>query len=341
MRTLRILVLMLEQFVPPDTIEGLTDEQIAPFKTEFDVTATLRNLGHEVRPLGVTDDLGVIRAALQKWKPHIAFNLLEEFSGVGAYSHYIVGYLELMRQRYTGCNPLGLMLAADKALSKKILAYHRIHVPQFAVFPLRRVVRRPRRLAFPLLVKSTVEHGSVGISQASIVTNDEKLQERVTLVHEQLGTDAIAEEYIEGRELYLGVIGNRRLDTLPVWELHFENLPEGAANIATQKVKWDYKYQKQTGVVTRAANDLSDETRLRIARLCKRLYRLLNLSGYARIDMRLTEDGRIYVLEANPNPQLAFGEDFAESAHQGGVSYEQLVQRILSLGMSYRAPWES
>lgn len=340
MRKLRVLALMLKDFLPPETIEGLSFKEMAPFKTEYDVMAALEALGHDARALGVTDDLSEIRDALNEFKPHLAFNLLEEFSGVSIYHQYVVSFLELVRQRYTGCNPRGLMLSHDKALSKKILAYHRVHVPGFAVFPLGRVVRRPKRLAFPLLVKSTSEEGSVGISQASVVYNDEKLKDRVAFVHEQLRTDAIAEEFIEGRELYVGVLGNKRLQTLPIWELHIKKLPEGAPHIATEKIKWDLGYQERSGVMTTAANDLGDELSQRIHRLCKKVYRILQLTGYARIDLRLKPDGRVFVLEANPNPQLAYGEDFAESAHAAGLDYERLIQRILTLGLGYRAEWQ-
>ncbi|MCH7839814.1 MAG: ATP-grasp domain-containing protein [Planctomycetes bacterium] len=341
MRKLRILVLMHEDFVPPESIEGLSHKEYAPFKTEFDVVATLEELGHEVRPLGIGADLGVVRDAIREWKPHIAFNLLEEFDGVGVYESHMVAYLELMRVPYTGCNPQGLTLAHDKALSKKILSYHRIKVPDFAVFAMGRSARRPRRLGFPLFVKSTTEEGSIGISQASIVHDDKKLADRVEYIHHELGTDAIAEQYIQGRELYVAVLGNLRLQTLPIWELVFDKLPPGAPRIATAKVKWDLDYQKKTGVKTRAAKDLPDDLERRIVRLCKRIYRALNLSGYARVDLRLTSDSEVYVLEANPNPQLSYGEDFAESAHKAGIPYEALLQRILNLGLRYRAEWKA
>jgi len=339
MRKLRVLVLMHEDLVPPETLEGYTLKEIIEWKSEFDVVEGIGALGHQPRSLGVRSDLGKIRSAIEEWKPHVAFNLLEEFHGISLYDQAVVSYLELMRQPYTGCNPRGLMLAHDKALSKQILAYHRIPTPRFTVFPYGHTVRRPPRLDFPLLVKSATEEASLGISQASVVRSDEKLVERVLFVHEQLGTDAIAEEYIEGRELYVGVMGNRRLQTFPIWEMEFANLPEGQPNIATRKAKWDPNYQEKRGIRTNAARDLPEGLPARIARLCKRVYRVLSLSGYARMDLRLTPDGRIYVLEANPNPNLEYGEDFAESAEASGLGYEALLNRILKLGMSYQAAW--
>ncbi len=340
-RKMRVLVLMHEDLVPPDSIEGVTDKEMAPWKTEFDVLVTLRDLGHDVRPLGVASDLGVLRDAILEFNPHITFNLLEEFHGVAVYDQHVVSYLELMKRRYTGCNPRGLMLAHDKALSKQVLSYHRVPVPDYAVFPMGRKARRSRRLSFPLLVKSLTEEGSVGIAQASVVNNDEQLVERVEFIHRQLSTDAIAEQYIEGRELYVGVLGNQRLQTLPIWELLFTKMPDDVPLIATSKVKWDLDYQKKRGIVYRAADKLSSEVEQKIYRVCKRAYRDLHLSGYARMDLRLTADNQVYLLEANPNPELVYGGELSDSAEAVGLSYEALLQRIITLGRGYRAQWQA
>jgi D-alanine-D-alanine ligase len=334
-KKLRVIVLCHEDLVPPDSIDDLTVKEIAPFKTEWDVISTLKKMGHEVSPVGVYNNLGIIGNALLECKPHIAFNLLEEFHGYPLYDQHVVSYLELMKQPYTGCNPRGLTISHDKALSKMVLAYHHIHVPAFAVFHMNRVVKRSKRLKFPLLVKSISEEGSVGIAQASIVNDDEKLAERVEFIHRQTKTHAIAEQYIAGREIYVSVIGNQRLQTYTPWELVIEKLPEGAPNIATSKLKWDPAYQERVGVVTRAA-EIDKAMRKKIERLSKRIYRTLFLTGYARLDYRVTEDGRIYLLEANPNPQIALNEDFADSAKHCGVDYEALLQKIMTLGLSYR-----
>ena len=286
-----------------------------------------------MRSLGVGSDLGVIRNAIDEWQPHIVFNLLEDFHGVPIFDQNVVSYLELLRMPYTGCNPRGLMLARDKGMSKKLLAYHRIPVPEFAVFRMGSAVRRPRRLAFPLIVKSLTNEASAGISQTSLVVDDDKLAERVRFIHERLRTDAIVERYIDGRELYVGILGNQRLQVFPVWELLFTKMPDEARHIATERVKWDAAYRERHGIKTEAAKALPDALVVRIKHLCKRIYRTLELSGYARIDLRLDPEGRIYVLEANPNPQLAYGEDFAESAERAGVSYAGLLQRIVNLAL--------
>lgn len=332
-RKLRVVVLMHPSMVPPESREGYTDQQAYAWKTEYDVVMTLRELGHEVKPLGVADELGPIRALIEEWKPDIVFNLLEEFLGRQDFDHHVVSFLELMQVPYTGCHPRGLMLARDKALSKKLLAYHHLTVPKFAVFPRGRRIRRPKGVEFPLIVKSQVHEASLGISQASIVDSDEKLRERVMFIHQRNASDAIAEQYIDGREFYVGVIGNARLQILPVWELLFENLPPGAARIATAHVKHNTDYQERRGIYQQHAEDLSAELRDYITRTSRRIARILDLDGYNRIDYRLGEDGKLYFLEANPNPDIARSEEFASASEEAGLPYPALIQRIVDLGL--------
>jgi len=333
---LRILALVHQHLVPPDTLPDGVDPVTAEWRTEYDVVSTLRALGHDVRPLGVHDDLGDIRRVCEEWKPHIAFNLLEAFNDVTIFDQNVVSFLELLKLSYTGCNPRGLLLARDKSLSKKLLSYHRIPVPESEVFRIGRRVRRPKRLAFPLMVKSLTQEASIGISQASVVDSDEKLKERVAFIHDSIGTAAIVEQYIDGRELYVGVLGNQKLQALPVWELFFTNMPPEARRIATDRVKWSVKYQKKYGIDSGAARDLAPSTIDAVQHVCKRTYRALELSGYARIDLRLDAEGRPWVIEANPNPQIAKGEDFAASADAAGLTYDSLIQRIVNLGLRWQ-----
>jgi len=333
---LRIVALVHRHLIPPDKVEEGTDITSAPWRTEYDVISTLTAMGHEVRALGVHDDLGEIRRLHEEWKPHIAFNLLEGFDDITIFDQNVVSHLELLKLPYTGCNPRGLLLARDKSLSKKLLAYHRVNVPEFEVFRIGRPVRRSKRLAFPVIVKSLTQEASIGISQASVVDSDEKLKERVTFIHESIGTAAIAERYIEGREIYVGILGNQQLQALPVWELHFTSMPEGARRIATDRVKWSVKYQKKYGIDSGPAKDLPEEKANELQHVCKRAYRALELSGYARIDLRLDDAGTAWVLEANPNPQIAKGEDFAASAERVGLNYDAVLQRILNLGLRWQ-----
>jgi D-alanine-D-alanine ligase len=333
---LRIIALVHEHLVPPEQVPAGVDPVAEEWRTEYDVVSTLRALGHEVQPLGVHDDLGDIRRMFQEWKPQIAFNLLEAFNDVSIFDQNVVSHLELLKLPYTGCNPRGLLLARDKSLSKKLLSYHRIPVPESEVFRIGRPVRRPKRLAFPLIVKSLTQEASIGISQASVVETDEKLRERVAFIHDSIKTAAIVEQYIDGRELYVGVIGNQKLQALPVWELFFTNMPPDAKRIATDRVKWSVTYQKKYDIESGPARELPPATIELIQHLCKRTFRALELSGYARIDLRLDAEGRAWVIEANPNPQIAKGEDFAASAESAGISYEALIQRIVNLGLRWQ-----
>jgi D-alanine-D-alanine ligase len=340
MRKLRVAVLMHEDLVPPDSIEGLSDQQISDWRTEFDVIQALSELGHEVLRCGLPDDPDALRDAIQRHRPHVAFNLLTEFLRVADYDQHAVSYLELLRQPYTGCNPRGMTLARDKALSKKVLAWHGVPVPGFAVFPRGARPRAPRDLTYPLFVKSVNEEASLGISRASIVRTPAALFERVAYFHDEIETDAIAEEFVEGRELYVGVLGNERLTTFPARELFVDGLAAGQPLVATRQVKWNVGYQRRAGVRTDFA-DLPPSLAKAIARDAKAAYRALHLSGYARLDIRLRPDGSYAVLEANPNPDLTYGEDFAEGAEGAGLEYPELLQRLIRLGRAYPAGWKA
>lgn len=333
MKRLRILAIMHPQLVPPDSLAGYEAKEIDVWKTEFDVVSTLRKAGHEVQALGVQHELQPIREAVESWQPDVVFNLLEEFHSETAYDQNVVSYLELLRVPYTGCNPRGLIIARGKALAKKLVAFHRIRTPAFAVMPRGRAGRRPARLSFPLIVKSATEHASVGIAQASVVDSDEKLAERVAFVHERLGTDALVEQYVEGREIYVGVIGNDRLTVLPPWELEFGTMTESANPIATARVKHDLDYQEKWGITVGPAKGLPPAVEAGLAGICKRIYRNIELDGYARLDFRLSTSGELYFLEANPNPQIAEDEEFASSAEHAGIGYADLLQRICRLGI--------
>ncbi|ARQ01972.1 D-alanine--D-alanine ligase family protein [Pseudorhodoplanes sinuspersici] len=330
MKKTRVLVLLHPEQAPPDSIKGYSEQDILAFKTGYDVVNTLRKARHEVRVLGVQYELRPIRQEIEDFKPDIVFNLLEEFHGEPAYDQNVASYLELLRIPYTGCNPRGLILSRGKDLSKKLVHYHRIPTPAFAVFPMNRRIKRPDRLPFPLIVKSLSEDASLGIAQKSIVDNDDRLEERVTFIHEKIGTAAIAEQYIDGRELYVSVLGNERLRLFPIWELEFGDI---GSRIATAKVKFDVKYQEERGILQGAAVDLAPDIEKRIYSLTRRICRTLELDGYARVDFRLAADGTPYFLEANPNPEIARHEVFAEAAEYGGMKYSDMLRRIVQLGL--------
>ena len=336
MRRYRILMITHESLVPSD-LAVLADAQDSI--TEYHVYSTLVGLGHHVRLLGIGDQLTDLRDEIRDWRPHVIFNLMEQFAGIVSYDYYVVAYLELMRQRYTGCNPRGLMLSRDKVLAKQVLAWHRVPTPAFHSLPFGKRFREPRRLRFPLFVKSATDDASLGIAQASVVDDMQSLRERVEFIHQQVGSDAIVEEYIEGREIYIGVVGNAQLTTFPAWEMNFGTLPKVQAGIATRKVKWDRKYQEKHGITTGPAQDLSTAQTDQLSRLAKRIYRALHMNGFARMDFRMREDGSVFLLEANANPNLTRDEDLAESARTAGMSYETLLTRIVSLGLAYMPEW--
>lgn len=334
MKPARVLVLVHKHLIPP---EAPTADEIAnaEWRMEWDVISTLKKRKHELRVIGVSDDLTPIRSSVDEFKPTIVFNLMEAFANVSVFDQNVVSYLELLRVPYTGCNPRGLTLSRDKALAKKLMAYHRIAVPDFLVVPRGKKPKLPKRLRFPLIVKSLIYESSIGISQASVVANEEQLAKRVQFVHETIGTAAIVEQFVEGRELYVGVLGNDRLRVFPVWEMSFAKMPESVWHIATERVKWSAKYQEKHGIDTGEASLTYGEAS-RVQHVAKRVFRALDLTGYARIDLRLGADGRLFVIEANPNPQLAAAEDFAQSAKLAKVSYGELLERIMALGLQWQ-----
>jgi D-alanine-D-alanine ligase len=335
-KKLRVMVLMHRDFKPPPTLEGLSEAAIDRMKTEIDVTAALSDLGHEVQELGVHDELAPIRSAVEEGRPHIVFNLLEEFQDQVVFDTHVVAYLELLRARYTGCNPRGLVLARDKALSKALASHFRIRAPRFVVVRAGRRIRRPKQLGFPLIVKSLWAESSTGIAKASIVRDDAKLAERVAFVHESIGTDAIVEEFVPGREIYASLLGNDRVQAFPPQEFVLQNRERSDEMIVTEKLKHDLRYQESQGV-TIERPELPEELLRKLHRQSKRIYHLLQLDGYARLDWRLRDDGELFFLEANPNPEIAAGQEFAESAKGAGIAYEPLIQRILNLGLARAA----
>jgi D-alanine-D-alanine ligase len=336
MKKLRVLMLVHWSLVPPEDLRERTDERYKKFQTEFDVKTALTALGHEVQVIGIYDDIAPLRKLIEEWKPHIAFNLLEDFAGNSALDYYIVSFLEMLQTPYTGCNPRGLLLARDKALSKKILTYHRLSVPDFAVFAFGKKIGRLSKFPYPAIVKSRMEEGSVGISQASVVHNAQELRERAELIFTKTKGDAIVEQYIDGRELYVSILGNHKLEALPIRELVFKNPEPGAPKLATYKVKWDDDYRKRSGIEYQFLQKLPNGLGDHVENVCKRVYRQLEMTGYGRVDLRLTDKGEVYVLEANPNPGIAQDEDTALSAVKSGMAYEDFIQRLVTLGLSAR-----
>ncbi len=331
----KLKILALFDAIAPTTIDqDLSAELQTPdWQTEAHVLGALQELGHTTEYLAIFDNLDLLQQKLQSFQPDIIFNLADQFKNNRAFDQNIVSFLEMHGVTFTGCGSTGLTLCKHKAISKKILGYHRIRVPEFTVIARGQRCARPARLKFPILVKPLKEEASYGISQASFVETDEQFKERVQFIHSSHDCDVIAEEYIAGRELYVSVMGNHRLEVFPIRELVFKEVPPEEPKIATYRAKWDEEYRKKWGLQNQFAEALDPALAKNIRQTCKRIYRLLTIDGYARVDLRVTPANEIYFIEANPNPHLAADEDFAQSALKAGAAYPQLIQRIIRTGL--------
>lgn len=332
----KLKVLVLFDGVRPTKIDEDLSEELKhkDWKTEKDVMSALGKAGHIAEHLAIFDDLDQVRQKIESFEPDVLFNLVEQFKNNPGFDQNIVSLLEMQGIPFTGCGSTGLVLCKHKGISKKILSYHHIHVPHFVVIPRGQRIARLRSLKFPILVKPVKEEASYGISQASFVENDDQFKDRVAFIHEKYDSDVIAEEYIEGRELYVSILGNVRLTVFPIREMIFRDVPPNEPRIATYKAKWDEEYRKRWGLKNIFAENLEPALVSDIEETCKRIYRLLTIDGYARIDLRLTAENKLYFIEANPNPHLASDEDFAESAAKVGLKYPQLIDRIVRHGMT-------
>ncbi|MBL7185883.1 MAG: hypothetical protein ISS70_06135 [Phycisphaerae bacterium] len=300
--------------------------------TEHNVIGTLRNLGNDVSVLGAVSDIGTIVTTLAEQKPDLVFNLTESFEGDRQLDKNIAALLEIVGVPFTGTGVAGLMLCRDKRLCKKLLSLHKIHVPRFLSLPSGRRIRVAKTVRYPLVVKPALEDSSEGISNASLVSNDVELEQRVNFIHERWEQPAIAEEYIEGLELYQSIMGNKRLAVLPLRECSFDSNGSNGPQLATYRVKWNEEYRKKWNVKFSFA-ELDPTTANKIGHICKRVYRILQLRDYGRIDLRLTPENEVVILEANPNPDLAYGEEVAEAAEKTGLVYDELIDRILHLAL--------
>jgi len=308
----------------PEVLQQDEDKQ-----TEADVLACLQRLGHEVETLAVFSDVVSIIDRLKTFAPDVVFNLTESFHSNRAHEPNIPALLELMKMRYTGARPDGLVLCKDKALAKKVLAYHRVRVPHFVISTESRPLKRLRRFVFPAFVKPVSEESSDGISRASFARSEEEALERARFIQEKFHCDALIEEYIEGRELYLSVMGNRKLTVFPPREIFFDQVPADEPKFATYQAKWNDAYRKKWGIQNGPARELPAGMEEKLARLARKVYRVLKIQGFGRIDIRLTGAGEIVTIEANPNPSLAREDDFAQAAGAAGMDYDTLIQKIL------------
>ena len=299
-------------------------------EAEYEIAEALMENGHEVYLIGFHDNLRDLLDRLEEFDPDLVFNSCESYMGKSRYDYAVTALFEMKGYRYTGSPPESLLLARDKATSKKILSYHSISVPRFVSYGFGQEIEPPIDIDFPLIVKPTHEDASVGIARSSVVSDFESMRERVMFIHRHLHQAAIAEELIEGRELYVGVIGNQVVQVLPIVEMVFDRIPEPERRIATHSAKWDLEYRKRWGIRNIFARRIGDRALEEIHRAAKLAYSALGLRDYGRIDIRLTREQRIYVLEVNPNPYISFGEDMANAAEKMGLDYYQFIEFIVS-----------
>lgn len=298
-------------------------------EAEYDVARALLARGHDVLMLGIKEDVGPLLERLAAFQPKVVFNGCESFRGHARHEYAVAAVLDMHGYTYTGSPPTALLVARNKSLTKKVLAFHGIRVPAFAEYHPGDELVRPSELRFPLIVKPLLEDASVGIAQASVVEDDDSLVQRIEFIHEKYAQAAIVEELIEGRELYVGLIGNDRLEVLPLIEMTFGEPETGEHRIATYKAKWDEEYRKRKKINNVFAKGLSDELTAKIGEICTTAFHALWLQDYGRVDVRLTHDDEVYVLEVNPNPFIAYEHEMANSAEKAGMKYEAFVQRIV------------
>ena len=294
-----------------------------------EIFEALTKLGHEA-VYQVVDGRDQSLIALARADADLFFNLTESYAGDDTMDMNLAGYLDLLGKPYTGAGPHALYLAQDKALAKKIFAFHGIRTPFFAT-SYKGKLDHSHDIAFPLIVKPTSEDGSIGIDAGSVVGSVKELMERIHYIHEEFDAPALIEEYIEGREMYAAVLGNESPEVLPMIELDLSRLPEGTPKIAGKEVKWEKDTEHYRVTKSAPAEDLDEDTIHRLSETALAVYQALKLRDYGRIDMRLTPKGEVYVIEANPNPWLATGAEFSMAAKKAGRSYTQLIGEIVDL----------
>jgi len=308
------------------------DEKVE--EAEYDVARALMAGGHDVLMIGIGDDVAPLLTKLAEFQPKLVFNGCEGFRKNARHEYAIAALLDMYGYRYTGSSPTALLVARNKSLTKKVLAFHGIRVPAFAEFHDGDELVRPSELRFPLIVKPLLEDASIGIAQASVVEDDASLKQRVEFIHTKYHQAAIVEELVEGREVYVGLIGNAELEVLPLTEMTFGEPETAEHRIATYKAKWDEDYRKKKKIKNVFAKGVSEDLTRRIGEICSTAFHALWLQDYGRVDVRLAHDDEVYVLEVNPNPFIADEHELAEAAAKSGLKYNAFIQRIVDEAMA-------
>lgn len=307
------------------------------------VASALETLGHQVNRVSVADDIVPVIEALKRAAPELVFNLTESFDGVSSLDSNLAALLNLLSLRYTGSSHAGLLLAGDKAIAKKMLKLHGIRTPEFTTI-YRGALDWGGDIAFPVIVKPPQEDASIGITSASIVRDLKELFARIDSIQTEFGQPVLVEQYIEGREYYVGVLGNVDAHALPPMEMDFSGLPAGIPRIASWEAKWGADGSgagagaEKSVAFARTKSvfppDLSAELEEQLQTIAVRAFEALRLRDYARIDMRLDDRGEIHVIEVNPNCYLEKSAEFARAADKDGISYHALIARIVELAQA-------
>ena len=320
--------------VAPD-VAYTTEAFLQEDKTaEANILTSLERLGHDVATMAVFDNVLDVVDRIKSFAPDVVFNQCESFYDNRALEPNIPALLDLMKVRYTGSGQDGLLLCKDKALAKVVLSHHRVRVPRFVVSHVKSPLRRLQHFGYPAFVKPIGQEASDGIAKASFVREEKEAIDRLRFLHQKFNSDAMIEEYIEGRELYVSVLGNRRRAVFPPREIFFEHVPDDEPKFATSHAKWNDAYRKRWGITNGPAAEFNELVQKDLRKLARNVYGWLRIRGFGRIDIRLSTRNELFVIEANPNPALAMEDDFAQSANADGMTYDALIQEIINAALS-------
>lgn len=337
-----------EMYRKTDSVET----QSLEFKTYFEVENTtpmeeyeyivekLKSVGFNAYSLNIKDDLNFLLKHLTEVKPDVIFNFIEIFKDNPRFEMNIVGLYELLGIPYTGAPAMGLANCQNKVLAKRLLSSAGIRIPHFFIVHAKST-KYPHRLKYPLLVKPAFEDASVGIENESIVSNGKQLRKRIEHVLKQFNQPALVEEFIEGRELNVAVLGDKRLRVLPISEIDFSQMPDHLHNIVSFQAKWDPHHESYHKTIPICPAPLPKNIEKRAKELAFRSFKVMGCRDYARVDMRLSKNNKLYVLEVNPNPDITEGAGFMRSAQHAGLSYAQALKKIVTYALKRKVVMNS
>ncbi|MCW8810138.1 MAG: ATP-grasp domain-containing protein [Ignavibacteriaceae bacterium] len=326
---------------PPEKTENGSSDFVPYFEVdkttpmeEYDyVVQRLKNVGLDAFTLNIKDNLQLLLSTLEEKKPDVIFNFVEIYKDNPRYEMNVVGMYELLGIPYTGAPALSLANCQNKILAKRLLSSSGIRIPKFFIVT-EKSSRYTHKLKYPFLVKPPFEDASVGIENESIVTNSKQLRERIDYVLKYFAPPVLVEEFIEGRELNVAVMGDRRLRVLPISEIDFSEMPDHLHNIVSYQAKWDPHHESYHKTIPICPAPLPKNIERKAKEIAFKAFKVMGCRDYARVDMRLSKENKLYVLEVNPNPDLTEGAGFMRSAEHAGMTYGQALKRIVKYALS-------